>query len=193
MPWMNEEKLISRAAKGDASAFNELLGMHEKRMYAVCLRMCANPEDAQDCLQESMLRVFRSISGFKGQSSFSTWVYRVTMNTCLDELRKKKNKQSASLDSLLETGWSPSDEYDTPEHHAMAGEKRKAIQSAISELPEDMRSAVVLRDIEGFSYEEISGILGINVGTIKSRISRGREKLREKIRLRPELFDRGNV
>ncbi|MBQ9952029.1 MAG: sigma-70 family RNA polymerase sigma factor [Clostridia bacterium] len=190
---MNEEKLISRAAKGDASAFNELLGMHEKRMYAVCLRMCANPEDAQDCLQESMLRVFRSISGFKGQSSFSTWVYRVTMNTCLDELRKKKNKQSASLDSLLETGWSPSDEYDTPEHHAMAGEKRKAIQSAISELPEDMRSAVVLRDIEGFSYEEISGILGINVGTIKSRISRGREKLREKIRLRPELFDRGNV
>lgn len=190
---MNEEKLISRAAKGDAAAFNELLGVHEKKMYAVCLRMCMNHEDAQDCLQEAMLRIYRSISGFKGQSSFSTWIYRVTMNTCLDELRKKKNKQTTSLDSLLDTGWSPSDDYDTPEHHAISGEKKKAIQNAISELPEDMRSAIVLRDIEGFSYDEISDMLGINVGTIKSRISRGREKLREKIRLRPELFDRGNV
>lgn len=190
---MNEEKLIGRAAKGDASAFNELLGLHEKKMYAVCLRMCVNQEDAQDCLQEAMLRIYRSISGFKGQSSFSTWIYRVTMNTCLDELRKKKNKQTTSLDSLLDTGWSPSDDYDTPEHHAIEGERRKAIRSAISELPEDMRSAVVLRDIEGFSYDEISVILGINVGTIKSRISRGREKLREKIRKRPELFDRVNV
>ena len=187
---MNEEKLISRAAKGDASAFNELLGLHEKKMYAVCLRMCANQEDAQDCLQEAMLRIYRSISGFKGQSSFSTWIYRVAMNTCLDELRKKKNKQAASLDSLLDTGWSPSDDYDTPEHHAIEGERKKAIRTAISELPDDMRSAIVLRDIEGFSYEEISEMLGINVGTIKSRISRGREKLREKIRKKPELFDR---
>ena len=187
---MNEEKLISRAAKGDASAFNELLGLHEKKMYAVCLRMCANQEDAQDCLQEAMLRIYRSISGFKGQSSFSTWIYRVAMNTCLDELRKKKNKQAASLDSLLDTGWSPSDDYDTPEHHAIEGERKKAIRTVISELPDDMRSAIVLRDIEGFSYEEISEMLGINVGTIKSRISRGREKLREKIRKKPELFDR---
>ena len=190
---MNEDKLITRAAKGDASAFNELLGMHEKKMYAVCLRMCANTEDAQDCLQEAMLRIFRSISSFKGQSTFSTWVYRVTMNTCLDELRKKKNKQSTSLDGLLETGWSPANEDDTPERHAIAGEKREAIRSAIAELPEDMRSAIVLRDVQGFSYDEISSILGINVGTIKSRISRGREKLREKIRRKPELFDNGNV
>lgn len=190
---MNEEKLISRAAKGDASAFNELLGLHEKKMYAVCIRMCANQEDAQDCLQEAMLRIYRSISGFKGQSSFSTWLYRVTMNTCLDELRKKKNKQTTSLDGLLDTGWSPSDDYDTPEHHAIEDERKKAIRGAIAELPEDMRSVIVLRDIEGFSYDEIAVMLGINVGTIKSRISRGREKLREKIRKKPELFDRLNV
>lgn len=190
---MNEEKLISRAAKGDASAFNELLGLHEKKMYAVCIRMCANQEDAQDCLQEAMLRIYRSISGFKGQSSFSTWIYRVTMNTCLDELRKKKNKQTTSLDGLLDTGWSPSDDYDTPEHHAIEDERKKAIRGAIAELPEDMRSVIVLRDIEGFSYDEIAVMLGINVGTIKSRISRGREKLREKIRKKPELFDRLNV
>lgn len=190
---MNDEMLISRAAKGDASAFNELMTQYERKMYSICYRMCQNHEDAQDCLQEAMLRVYRAISGFKGQSSFSTWLYRVTMNSCLDELRKRKNKQSTSLDNLLESGWSPSDESDTPEHHAVASEKKRALHQAISELPEDMRSAIVLRDIEGFSYEEIADSLGINVGTIKSRISRGREKLREKIRKRPELFDSGRV
>lgn len=190
---MNEEQLIDRASKGDAAAFNELLGLHEKKMYAVCFRMCGNYEDAQDCLQEAMLRVYRSISGFKGQSSFSTWLYRVTMNTCLDELRRRKTKQTTSLDGLLDTGWSPSDDFDTPEHHALSGEKSRTIQAMIADLPEDMRSAVVLRDVEGFSYEEIAEMLSINVGTIKSRISRGREKLREKIRRNPELFDLDNV
>lgn len=190
---MNEEKLIARAAKGDASAFNELLGTHEKKMYAVCLRMCGNHEDAQDCLQEAMLRVYRAISGFRGQSSFSTWLYRVTMNTCLDELRKKKNRPTTSLDSLLDAGWSPSNDLDTPERHAMASEKRRAIQQVISELPEDMRSAIVLRDLQGFTYDEISQMLSINVGTIKSRISRGREKLREKFQAKSELFDRDDV
>lgn len=190
---MNEEKLIARAAKGDASAFNDLLSAHERKMYAVCLRMCGNHEDAQDCLQEAMLRVFRAISGFKGQSSFSTWLYRVTMNTCLDELRKKKNKQSTSLDSLLETGWSPADTEDTPEKHAVVSERKAEIRKVIRELPDDMRSAIVLRDIQGFSYDEISKILNINVGTIKSRISRGREKLREKFQAKAELFDSHDV
>lgn len=187
---MNEERLIQKASKGDASAFNELMAMHERRMYAVALRMCNNHEDAQDCLQEAMLRIFRAISGFKGQSSFSTWVYRITMNTCLDELRRRKNRPNTSLDDLLDSGWAPSDETDTPERHAVRSEKRRNIQQMIRELPEDMRSAIILRDIEGYSYDDIADILGANVGTIKSRISRGREKLREKILAKSELFDR---
>ena len=186
---MEESRLIHRASAGDAGAFNALMGMHERRMYAVALRMCGNPEDAQDCLQEAMIRVYRSISGFKAQSSFSTWVYRITMNTCLDELRRRKNRPGTSLDGLLETGWSPSDEGDTPERHAMRREARASIQRFIGELPEDMRAAVVLRDVEGYSYDEIAEILGANVGTVKSRISRGREKLREKISAQSELFD----
>ena len=190
---MNEEQLIQRASAGDASAFNELMGMHERRMYAVALRMCNNHEDAQDCLQEAMIRIYRAISNFKGNSSFSTWVYRITMNTCLDELRRRKNRPNTSLDGLLESGWSPSNDMDTPEHHALRREKRQSIQQFIRELPEDMRSAVVLRDIEGFSYDDIANILETNVGTIKSRISRGREKLREKILSKSELFDRGDV
>ena len=190
---MEESRLIQRAGEGDASAFNALMGMHERRMYAVALRMCGNPEDAQDCLQEAMLRVWRAISGFKAQSSFGTWVYRITMNTCLDELRRRKAKPAASLDGMLDAGWSPVDGGESPEGHAMRREMRRTLQKCIGELPEDMRAAVVLRDIEGYSYEEIAGILDANVGTIKSRISRGRERLREKIGARPELFDRPDV
>jgi len=186
---LNENKLIERASGGDPSAFNRLMEVHERRMYAVALRMCGNREDAQDCLQEAMLRIYRSISGFKGQSSFGTWVYRITMNTCLDELRRKKNKQNTSLDGLLDTGWSPQDESASPEKHAVQSETRRVLHQAIQDLPEDMRSAIVLRDIHGLSYEEIAQALDINVGTIKSRISRGRDKLREKLKQKTELFD----
>ena len=189
----NEQKLIQRASGGDPAAFNRLMAQHEKKMYAIALRMFGNREDAQDCLQEAMLRVYRAIGGFKGQSSFSTWLYRITMNTCLDELRRKKNKQSTSLDNLLEQGWSPSDDEGTPEKHAVRSELRRELNKAIQELPEDMRSAVVLRDIQGFSYDEIAGALGVNVGTIKSRISRAREKLRGKLKEKPELFDTDRV
>lgn len=185
----HELKLIEKASGGDPSAFNRLMEMHERRMYAVALRMCANREDAQDCLQEAMLRVYRSIGSFKGQSSFSTWVYRITMNTCLDELRRRKNRQNTSLDGLLDQGWSPTDGENAPEKSAVQNEARKVLHSAIRELPDDMRSAIVLRDIHGLSYEEIAQSLDINVGTIKSRISRGREKLRERLKKNAELFD----
>ena len=177
----NEQKLIARASGGDPAAFNQLMAMHEKRMYAVALRMFATREDAQDCLQEAMLRVYRAIGSFKGQSSFSTWVYRITMNTCLDELRRKKNRPNTSLDNLLDQGWSPSDGDNAPERSAIQSETRAQLAGAIRELPEDMRSAIVLRDVQGYSYDEIAQILDVNVGTIKSRISRGREKLREKL------------
>lgn len=190
---MDEKKLIERAIRGDACAFNELMSAHERRMYAVAMRMFGNREDAEDCLQDAMIRIYRAISGFKFQSSFATWVYRVTMNTCLDELRKRKNRQSTSLDGLLDAGWMPTDAQDTPEQHALRAEVRSSIYAFIRELPEDMRAAVVLRDVHGMSYEDIATALDTNVGTVKSRISRGREKLREKIMARSELFDRYSV
>ena len=181
--------LIKQAIRGDAYAFEQLMRRHESRMYSVAIRMCGNREDAQDCVQDAMLRIYRALDRFKGQSSFSTWVYRITMNTCLDELRRRKVRASTSLDTLLESGWSPTDETDTPEHHAIDAERRKALSGAIQSLPEDMRSAIVLREMQGLSYEEISDVLSVNVGTIKSRISRGREKLREKLKKNAELFD----
>lgn len=189
----SESRLIARAAQGDGAAFSELMAAHERRMYAVAFRLCNSHEDAQDCLQDAMLRIYRAIPNFKGQSSFATWVYRITTNTCLDELRRRKLRQSTSLDSLLETGWSPADDMDTPERHLLRSEKRRDIEQAIASLPEDMRAAIVLRDVQGFSYEEIARILDANVGTVKSRISRGREKLREKLAETLELFARNDV
>ncbi|MDD6882680.1 MAG: sigma-70 family RNA polymerase sigma factor [Eubacteriales bacterium] len=189
----DEARLLKSAANGDSAAFSTLMEAHERRMFAVALRMCGNHEDAQDCLQEAMLRVYRALASFKGQSSFSTWVYRVTMNTCLDELRRRKMRKTTSLDGLLDSGWSPAEELDTPEHNAIRSEQRRTIERAIAALPEDMRAAIVLRDIQGFSYDDIAGMLDTNVGTIKSRISRGREKLRETLMQQAELFDRHSV
>ena len=185
----SEEELIARAASGNGAAFSDLMAMHESRMFALALRMCTNREDAQDCLQNAMIRIYRSIGGFKAQSSFSTWVYRITMNTCLDELRRRKVRGAASLDGLLESGWSPSDEDDVPERHAIASEQRRALERAIAQLPEDMRAAVVLRDVQGFSYDEIADALSANIGTVKSRISRGRERLRLILKEHMELFE----
>lgn len=190
---MEERQLIERAIRGDAGAFNELMSAQERRMFAVAMRMFGNKEDAEDCLQDAMLRIYRAISGFKFQSSFSTWVYRVTMNTCLDELRKRKGKPNTSLDGLLDAGWMPTDGADTPEQHALRSEVRGSVYGFIRELPDDMRAAVVLRDVQGLSYEDIASALDTNVGTVKSRISRGRDKLRKKIMERSELFDRHGV
>ena len=188
-----ERGLIERAGRGDAAAFEQLIAEHESRMYAVALRMCGNREDAQDCLQEAMIRIYRAISSFKGQSSFATWAYRITMNSCLDELRRRKNRQATSLDALLDVGFSPADEDNTPEHFSLAEERKRVLERAIGSLPEDMRSAVVLRDVQGMSYEQIADVLDTNVGTIKSRISRGRERLRQVLVKQPELFGNESV
>ena len=139
------------------------------------------------------MRVYKALPTFKGESSFSTWAYRITMNTCLDDLRRKKNKAASSLDALLDLGWSPADEDNTPERKFSQKEAQREISRAIQSLPEDMRAAIVLRDIHGFSYEEIASMLSINIGTIKSRISRGREKLREILSGSAELFGRDRV
>lgn len=188
-----DELLLRRACKGDVQAFEELMQSHESRIYAIALRMMGNREDAQDCAQEAMVRIYRAMGSFKGQSALATWIYRITMNTCLDELRRRKARKVTSLDSLVDNGWSPTDTGDTPEEHGLRVEKQNALNRAIQSLPDDMRAAIILRDVKGYSYDEIASILGANVGTIKSRISRGREKLREILSKQSELFGRTAV
>lgn len=188
-----DELLLRRACKGDVQAFEELMQSHESRIYAIALRMMGNREDAQDCAQEAMVRIYRAMGSFKGQSALATWIYRITMNTCLDELRRRKARKVTSLDSLVDTGWSPTDTGDTPEEHGLRVEKQNALNQAIQSLPDDMRAAIILRDVKGYAYDEIASILDANVGTIKSRISRGREKLREILSKQSELFGRTAV
>ncbi len=188
-----DELLLRRACKGDVQAFEELMQSQESRIYAIALRMMGNREDAQDCAQEAMVRIYRAMGSFKGQSALATWIYRITMNTCLDELRRRKARKVTSLDSLVDNGWSPTDTGDTPEEHGLRVEKQNALNQAIQSLPDDMRAAIILRDVKGYSYDEIASILDANVGTIKSRISRGREKLREILSKQSELFGRTAV
>lgn len=175
-----DKLLILRAQKGDAQAFETLYEQHLKRVYNIAWRMMGNDADAQDVAQEVMLKAWRALPGFKLDSSLSTWLYRIAMNACSDELRKRKTK-TVSVDVLAETGHEPGDdgfEQSTADSQNLAW--------AIGQLNEEYRAAVVLRDVEGYSYEEIAQILRCPIGTVRSRINRAREHLRA-------LIDRGGT
>jgi RNA polymerase sigma-70 factor (ECF subfamily) len=151
-----------------------------------------NEEDAKDMAQEALIKVFRSIKDFKGQSSFSTWLYRIVTNVCLDELRRRKNEKYISMDSTIQTDSGElhmelCSDKETPESVYERVEQRELIKKAICELNEEYRSAIVLRDVQGFSYEEISTMLDCSLGTVKSRINRARNMLRDKLRASMEL------
>jgi RNA polymerase sigma-70 factor (ECF subfamily) len=138
-----------------------------------------NEADAYDMAQESLIKLYRGIRSFKGQSAFSSWVYRLTVNTCLDGLRKRR-KAPISLDFALESGVNlDAGEESSPESSALSIENASDIQRAISTLSDDHKQVIVLRDISGLTYEEIAYSLGISVGTVKSRLNRGRQRLKE--------------
>lgn len=181
---MNEDFLIKKAKKGDSAAFSDLMEQHFAMIYNLALRMSGNPDDASDLTQEVMIKLFKNIGAFEGKSKFSTWVYRVASNTCLDELRKIKRKKTVSLDAEYETedgsvGYEAEDTAPTPDVSAERSELKTIVAKAVSRLGEEYRTAVILRDINGLSYTEIAEVIGCSVGTVKSRISRGRANLKE--------------
>lgn len=191
---MQQEALqLSRAQRGDSQAFEALMAPYEKRVYAICLRLSGNREDAMDCAQEAMLRIWRSIGTYRKQASFSTWVYRITTNACLDMLRKKKIRPSVSLDAMTEDGFMPPDPSGDPHDFAEASARKRALADSIASLQPDMRAALVLRDVQGFSYEDVAAILDTPLGTVKSRINRAREKLRTILFQNEELFNAFHV
>lgn len=193
-----ETRLIQQIKKGDIAAFEELAAMYQKQIFSLAYRMCGNQEDAADMSQEALIKVYRNIDKFKGDSKFSTWLYRVVTNTCLDEMKKIKRKQVYSLDSELETkdGNLKRDIEDTaltPEEKAEQSERVDAVQSALMRVSDKHRKILVLRDIQGFSYEEIADMLECSEGTVKSRLSRAREALRKVLKENKELFERFQV
>lgn len=161
--------LVRRAASGQRDALDELLRAHEHRIIAICVRMLGNPADAADAAQEAMLAVCRGVARFDGRSAFSTWVYRVTTNACLDELRRRA-RRPAPL---------PDDERGAPvvASHDDAVSARVTVEEALARLPDDFRAALVLRDLCALDYAEIAEVLEIPPGTVRSRIARARDAL----------------
>ena len=186
---MDEKHILARARRGDLHAFEELVRLYEKRVYAVALRSSGSPEDAADITQEVFLRAWRSIEEFRGDSGFSTWLFRITMNLCVDFARHKHvQPQTQPLVIGEEDSERPiPDTAPTPEEHLDNRELGRELAAALDEVSEEHRRIVLLRDVSGLSYTEIAEVLEISEGTVKSRLSRAR------IALRTVLLRRGNL
>lgn len=179
-----DELLVERAKRGDVEAFETLVASHEKAVFNYAYRLTGNYEDAGDIAQEAFLRVYNSLPEFRGDSSFTTWLYRIVRNACLDEMRKRKRQRVTSLDETLEMDDGEmsrqfADSTDGPEQALERVEVQRAVLDSINSLDDEYRVVVVLRDIEGYSYNEIADALGINLGTVKSRLNRARGALKE--------------
>lgn len=174
-----EQNWIAAAQAGDQSAFEQLVRLYEKRVYALTSRMCHNPSDAEEAAQEAFLAAWQGLPFFRGDSSFSTWLYRLASNACVDVLRREgRHQAAASLDDedaaidLPDHSLSPHDE-------AERSELRRQIEAGLAALPPDYRQVLILRELHQRSYDEIADILSLDLGTVKSRINRGRKRLRK--------------
>lgn len=172
-----EQALIAAARAGDRSALETLLRTHLPRIHAVCNRMCNDRGDADDAAQNALVSIARGLDRFDGRSSLSSWIYRIATNACLDELRKQRRRPEPVDLALLPAGNEPTSTQESPEAGVIAGETRGELAGALSELPEEFRVAVVLRDVADLDYASIAEITGVAIGTVRSRIARGRGRL----------------
>jgi len=189
----DEQTLITAALDGDRAAMERLLRDHHDRIYAVCRRITGNDADAADAAQEALIAIVRSLSRFDGRAAFSTWVYRIATNASLDELRRRKRRPMVMDDHGGDDPWSRGDRAD----HA-AGQRIDAvadqlsIDEALRQVPEEFRVPLVLRDVGDLEYAEIADALDVPIGTVKSRIARGRASLAQILRAgnQPALDER---
>ena len=187
---MNEQKLISLAQKGDQSAFEQLLDRYQKTVYHQALRLVGNPEDAADVTQEVFIKVWKHLPSFRGESSFSTWLYRLTDNASLDLLRReKKRRGDSSLDDEEGAPLLPADPAPTPHQAVEQKELRQAVAESLAQLSEEHRQILVLREVNGLSYEQIGDILNLSPGTVKSRMARARISLANFLRKSGNFFE----
>ena len=193
---IRDQRLVDAAKHGDLPSFNALVVLHERPVYALCLRMLRDQMAAEDAVQDSFIKAWTSISTFRGDF-FRPWLLRIASNRCLDVLRAKGRRRTNSLDAMpfeIEPEWSShANAVEHPEQHAVRRELSAHIERALEALPDDQRLVVILSDIEGRSYDEIAEITGSATGTVKSRLSRARAKLRESLRADPtqrELLER---
>lgn len=173
---MEERELILACQRGDEAAFETLVRLHENRVYTLCRRMCRSEDDALEAAQDAFLSAWRGIGSFRGDAAFSTWLYRLAANACVDLLRRRR-QETVSLDDD-ELGYDPPDPAPTPEQAAERAETRALVREGLAELPQDYREVLVLRELQGLTYAEIAETTGLELGTVKSRISRARNLLK---------------
>lgn len=187
---MEERELILRCQQGDEAAFETLVRRYEQKVYALCRRMCRDEDDALEAAQDAFLAVWRGIGGYRADAAFSTWLYRLATNACLDRLRREKKRGGdVSLDDA-ESFIEPVDPAPQPEELAEREETRRAVREALLALPDDYRAVLLLRETEQLSYAEIAAATGLELGTVKSRISRARLALRNYLTADGNFFAR---
>ncbi len=173
---VTDEQLAAAAAGGDRRALELLLDRHADRVHAVCRRVVMHPEDALDATQEALIAIARGVGRFDGRSRFSTWVYRVATNAALDELRRKRRRPVTGMTDDVAAGGDREPASGT--NPIAAVEARLDVDAALHQVPEEFRAAVVLRDLADLDYAEIAAVLDVPLGTVKSRVARGRAALR---------------
>ena len=183
--FMNEHELIQRILTGESALFEELLRQHEKKVYSLALRYTRNSADAMDLSQEIFIKIYTHLSDFRKEGKFSTWLYRIATNTCLDFLRKERRVTLVPLFEEDQNGREVAiDIEDTsplPEDLVLREEQMAAVAASIDGLQKDYKQILILRDVQNFSYNEIAEILQLEGGTVKSRIFRAREALRKQL------------
>ena len=184
-----QQKLIRRLQARDTQAFEQLIEDHQSRIYNLIFRMLGNHEEAEDLLQEVFITVFKKIDGFRGESSLSTWIYRIATNHCINRkkyLTRRKHYSKSSYGDLSEreqseSGGGLTENLPRPDEMAEGKQMEQAIQQAISTLDDEYRVVLILRDVQNLSYDEIEQILDVPAGTVKSRLHRARMALKEKL------------
>ena len=179
---MNEEqRWIAAARNGDQESFEKLVRLYEKRVFSLTSRMCRNSADAEEAAQEAFLAAWQALPAFRGDASFATWLYRLVSNACVDILRREGRHQAMAGPSLDDEESSPEPPDKSPSPHALAerAELRRQIEAGLAALPPEYRQVLILREIHQCTYDEIAQICSIDLGTVKSRINRGRKRLRK--------------
>lgn len=186
---MDESKLIRAARRGDEAAFEQLVRLHEKKIYNLCLRMCGDPEDAAEAAQDTFLALWRGLESFREDAALSTWLYRLASNACIDLLRRnKRTVEGVSLDDE-ELRLEVRDHAPTPEQHVEREETLRAVREGLGALPPEYRQVLVLRELHQLSYAEIGAAMELEAGTVKSRISRARQLLRNYLSADGNFFE----
>lgn len=176
---MEEQTWIHKAQKGDELAFEQLVMAYEKQVYTMALRMVGNPDDALDVSQEAFLKAWRGLGTYRVEAKFSTWLYRIVTNVAIDFLRREKRQKATSLTQDQQEEQAVEDHQADPYEKVAQKMEQAQVAQALEQLEPDHRQALVLRAVNGLSYEEIAQATGAKIGTVKSRIARGREKMRQ--------------